>query len=71
MDFKFLGKCFAEKPSKKAGVAFIDFPRFAYAHCTERNFDSPQFMHIAQQDIFEKAHIDVSSPHIQHISWPK
>ena len=32
MDFKFQGKDFAEKLRKKAGGAFIDFPRFAYAH---------------------------------------
>ena len=32
MYFKFYEEIFAEKPSKKAGRAFIDFPRFAYAH---------------------------------------
>ena len=28
---------FAEKLSKNAGGAFLDFPRFANAHCTVQN----------------------------------
>ena len=44
-ELKFIGKYFAEKPSKKAGGAFIDFPHFAYAHCTYFDFCFPMIVH--------------------------